>query len=74
VHVEQSRPSYRVRMTGIAAVIVAVNLLPGLRGAASEAQALVQSYLLGTRPNSGMVTHVVDRMARLGWDVPEWAR
>jgi hypothetical protein len=73
VHINP-RTSYRVRVTGIAAVIVAVNLLPGLRGAAGQAQALVQSYLAGTRANSGKVTTVVDRMARLGWDVPEWAR
>jgi hypothetical protein len=74
VHVEQARPSYTVRVTGIAAVIVAGTLHTRLRAAAPEAQELVRSYLAGTRPNSGMVTTVVDRMARLGWDVPEWAR
>lgn len=73
VHIERS-PHYTVRITGIGAVIVAGNLTTRLRGAASKAQALVQSYVAGTRPNSGMVTTVVDRMARLGWDVPEWAR
>lgn len=74
VHVEQTRPTYKVRVTGIGAVIVVVNLLPYLRGAVGEARDVVSSYLAGTRVNSGMVTHVVDRMARLGWDVPEWAR